>query len=95
MIICPYPYLCIVSSPVSSCGRLRLSLTHVRICINFDDRTKTDMTYDGPYHNGEIAYHDTGIITRPLKAGPDMYHLPDPITVSVSSTRIMIAYVEG
>lgn len=24
-----------------------------------------------------------------------MYHLPDPITVSVSSTRIMIAYVDG
>jgi hypothetical protein len=30
-----------------------------------------------------------------LKAGSDMYHLPDPITVSVSSTRIMIAYVDG
>ncbi|KAH9643721.1 hypothetical protein HF086_001831 [Spodoptera exigua] len=30
-----------------------------------------------------------------IKAGPDMYHLPDPITVSVSSTRIMIAYVDG
>jgi hypothetical protein len=27
-----------------------------------------------------------------LKADPDMYHLPDPITVSVLSTRIMIAY---
>ncbi|KAF9795184.1 hypothetical protein SFRURICE_004556 [Spodoptera frugiperda] len=27
-------------------------LTHVRICITFDDRTKTDMTWDGPYHNG-------------------------------------------
>ncbi|KAF9822684.1 hypothetical protein SFRURICE_016890 [Spodoptera frugiperda] len=26
-------------------------LTHVRICITFDDRTKTDMTWDGPYHN--------------------------------------------
>jgi hypothetical protein len=30
-----------------------------------------------------------------LEACPDMYNLPDPITVSVSSTRIMIAYVDG
>jgi hypothetical protein len=29
------------------------------------------------------------------EAGPDMNHLPDLITVSVSSMRIMIAYVDG
>jgi hypothetical protein len=110
MIICPilspYPYLRVVSSPVSSCRRwhpqasdlLRIRIFTIVIIkalyhhCTFDDRTKSDTTWDGPYHNGvsrsrimirlslpvHICYHDT---RRRYGYGDrigQMMHVPGP-----------------